>query len=159
TLPDRNSKADFWADVLLDPAKRGQLFQDYDGFQRNAYGQWRFPVPAENYDSPAGQHPVCFPTYQRVYDPSKQAASYVADIKGKPAGDAGAIVAIKHLFLEHRNKKGEIEPLWDEDRDAWNIGWLDRIGYKIREPLNINKITNPISSCWDGFDIIQSDHT
>jgi hypothetical protein len=159
-LPDQNSDDDFWAGVLLDSPKRGLLFQHYDGFKRDVdYGQWQFPIPKENYDSPAGQHPVCFPTYKRFYDDSKQAATYVAAIKGKPAGDAGAIVAIKHLFLEHRNKKGEIEPLWDEDRKAWNIGWLDRIGYVIRNASNSKKITYRAASCWDGFDIVQSDHT
>jgi len=100
---------------------------------------------------------VCFPTYKR--DKGEEAATYVADIKGKPAGDPGAIDAIKHLFLEHRNKKGEIEPLWNEDRKAWNIGWLDRIGYEIREPSNSKKITNAAVSCWDCFEMVQSDHT
>jgi hypothetical protein len=158
-LPDQNSDDAFWADVLLNPAKRGRLFQDYDGLQRNAYGQLRFPVPAENYDSPAGQHPVCFPTYQRFYDDSQQAATYVANIKGKGAGDPGAIVAIKHLFVEHWNKDGGIKPLWNEDREAWDMGWLDRIGYVIREPSNSKKITCQAVSCWDCFEMVQSDHT
>ena len=160
-LPDENHDAKAWADVLLDSAKRGMLFQHYDGFKRDAentiLAQWRFPLPKENYDSPPTQHPLCFPTYKR--DRGDQAATYVAAIKGKGAGDPGAIDAIKHLFLEHSNGKGGYKPLWNKDRQAWDMGWLDRIGYVISNPSNSKKITYGAVSCWDCFEMVQSDHT
>jgi hypothetical protein len=167
-LPDANDDATVWAAVFLDSAKRTRLFENYDGFRRDAakYGQWNFPIPTENYDSSPGKQPVCFPTYQREYgeqdgkpaDGSK-AAAYVAAIKGKAAGDPGAVDAIKHLFLEHPRKKGGNKPLWNEDREAWDMGWLDRIGYVIRNQSNSMNITNPAVSCWDCFEMVQSDHT
>jgi len=105
---------------------------------------------------------VCFPTYKREYGKQadgRQAAAYVAAIKGKGAGDPGAMDAIKHLFLEHPNKKGGYEPLWNKDREAWDMGWLDRIGYVIRNHSNSMNITNSVVSCWDCFEMVQSDHT
>jgi exonuclease III len=83
----------------------------------------------------------------------------VAAIKGKGAGDPGAIDAIKHLFLEHQNKKGGYEPLWNKKRKAWDMGWLDRIGYLISNHSNSMNITNSVASCWDCFEMVQSDHT
>jgi hypothetical protein len=164
-LPDETTDPDSWAGVLLDAPKRAQLFQHYDGFKHDVdYGQWQFPTPRENYDSPAGQS-VCFPTYQRFYADSQQAATYVANIKGKGAGDPVAKDAIKHLFLEHPKKKGDgFKPLWNNERKAWDMGWLDRIGYVIRKASNGNKITyqpHPVQafSCWDSFEMVQSDHT
>jgi hypothetical protein len=160
-LPDENADANAWAAVLLDSAKRGLLFQHYDGFKRAAdYGQWQFPIPKENYDSPPTKQPVCFPTYQRDY--GGRAATYVAAIKGKGAGDQGAMDAIRHLFgLSKADLAGRSTDisLWNKDRKAWDMGWLDRIGYVIRNASNSKKITYRAASCWDCFEMIQSDHT
>ena len=100
---------------------------------------------------------MCFPTYKREYGKQadgkqadgRQAAAYVAAIKGKGAGDPGAMDAIKHLFLEHPKKKGGYEPLYNEERGAWDMGWLDPIGYVIDSRSNSMNITNSVVSCWD----------
>ena len=99
---------------------------------------------------PPRQHSLCFPTYKRDY--SEQAAAYVAAIKGKGASDPGAIDAIKHLFLEHKK-------FWNKKRSAWDMGWLDRIGYLTRNHSKSMNITNSVVSCWDCFEMVQSDHT
>jgi hypothetical protein len=38
-------------------------------------------------------------------------------------------------------------------------GWLDRIGYLISNHSNSMNITNSVASCWDCFEMVQSDHT
>jgi hypothetical protein len=164
--PTENDDDTVWAAVLLDSEKRAQLFQRYDGFRRDAAntilecGQWTFPIPKENYDFPPKAQSVCFPTYKRDY--SEQAATYVAAIKGKSAGDPGAIDAIRRLFkLSTDDGAGGFTDisLWNKKRSAWDMGWLDRIGYLIRNPSNNKKITYRDVSCWDCFEMVQSDHT
>ena len=39
------------------------------------------------------------------------------------------------------------------------MGWLDRIGYLISNHSNSMNITNSVASCWDCFEMVQSDHT
>jgi len=159
-LPDRNDTSDTWADALLNPKMRDLLFGCYDGLENAADPgnpkkklvpeKWCFPRP--NTNDGAGPN-VCFPTYKRYWEGAKQATGYVNTIRKGAPGDQAARDAIKGLY-------GLTDKLdFDNNRNAWNIGWLDRIGYITDAGHNILQFKNPVAFCWDCFDMVQSDHT
>jgi hypothetical protein len=133
-LPDDKDDAKAWAAALLDPGKREQLLQHYDGFERKWLRHndgWDAPKPKTNYGT--GKE-VSWPSYLR-YMPGKdelddKAAGYIKTITEAPSTPQ-AIDATKRLYLEHSDGKGGFKPLWNKDRKAWDIGWLDRIMYLI----------------------------
>jgi hypothetical protein len=149
-LPGRDDTSDTWADALLSPPKRDLLFKHYDALENAAHrnypnllpNKWSFPRPNTN----DGAH-ICFPTYKR--QKGKQAEGYVKIIN---EGSGDKAEAIKQLY-NLTNKK-----FFDDDREAWNIGWLDRIGYISDAGQNVLKF-NSVASCWAWFDVVASDHT
>jgi hypothetical protein len=165
TLAGRYDTADKWADALLDAGKRNLLFQYYDSLQRTTgflslTGEWEFPVPMADYG--AGSV-LCFPTYQREYK-SDKAAGHVTTLTTQGKTDHERTVAVKMLFdltdEDVLDKSNQIVKAleFDKDRQAWNLGWLDRIGYSIVKKT-ISNIKFEVASCWDCFGMVQSDHT
>jgi hypothetical protein len=159
-LPGGNDTSDTWADALLNPQMRDLLFTDYDGLENakdpdNSTEKlvpegWSFPKPKTN--DGAGPK-VCFPTYKRYWEGAEQATGYVNSIRKGAPGAQAARDAIKGLY-------GLTDKLdFDKKRDAWNIGWLDRIGYITDAGHNILQFKDPVVFCWDCFDMVHSDHT
>ena len=162
-LPDIEAEAKDWAEALEDPARRKDLFQFYDGFNRlwlQDHKEWHAPAP-ETIDGAD----VCWPTYKRLYKDATKANACIQTIRTATPKSGAAIDAIKELY----NLTDETITNYDEDGDltrmkmnpkrkVWDLGWLDRILYSVGEEKSA-KVNVQKEDYWDCFDMVQSDHT
>jgi hypothetical protein len=106
---------------------------------------------------------VCWPTYKRYYKKPGLATACVQTINSGP----GAIDDIMALFnlkdvtaLDYYDNAVHMMQM-NEDRHAWDLGWLDRILYFVGDAGEADSadVDVQIEDCWDCFDVVLSDHT
>jgi endonuclease/exonuclease/phosphatase family metal-dependent hydrolase len=115
-----------------------------DSFNVNDFGGgWTFPDPCDG----APNRPLYLPTYKRHYKGEKGNAARNA-VGQLPAPDA-----VRACFNIDSDKKGMVEE--SGRAGQFDLGWLDRIGYKVN---NRSLIVNQVK-CGSCADLVLSDHT
>jgi hypothetical protein len=147
---------------------------------------WTFPQICDYHSQTFNANLVSFPTYKRNYKDGGVAAHGLSRVGAPiaplwvvlmglappplagpgasgPVAPPGQVTKVKTLY-KIKDKKSKLpwkHPVgieFNDARQAWDIGWLDRIGYK-RMVGGAGNVVVQSHQCWDGYDVLLSDHS